>query len=166
MTSDKQCGKEDQTLPLPEATKTTQLPALVSPVETSSAVSSIAKTRTGSLRPSMAGTVKSILKVLVTGDEPDLDTIRALIIKSKAPKLNQDEIMAEAMSWSTAGKADPINVLLKDMELYVEHEKVHYGELSSAGLFLSQSSDVIRGIIGDQKRSSNTLQIADPVLCL
>jgi hypothetical protein len=51
------------------------------------------------------------------------------------------------------------------MELYVEHEKRHYGEVSSAGLFLNQSSDVIRGIINDQKRSSTRTQlmVVEPV---
>jgi hypothetical protein len=165
-TPDNLYGKVEQSLPLPETTKTAQLPSLVPTVAKSSgAVSSISKTRAGSLRPSTVGTVKSILKDLVTGDQPDLDTIRALIIKSKAPRLNQEEIMTEAMSWSAAGKADPINILLKDMELYAVHEKLHYGELSSAGVFLIQSSDVIRSFIDDQKRSSKTLQIADPVLC-
>jgi hypothetical protein len=165
-TPDNLYGKVEQTLPLPETTKTAQLPSLVPTVAKSSgAVSSISKTRAGSLRPSTVKTVKSILKALVTGDQPDLDTVRALIIKSKAPRLNEEEIMTEAMSWSAAGKADPINILLKDMELYAVHEKVHYGELSSAGVFLIQSSDVIRSFIDDQKRSSKTLQVADPVLC-
>jgi hypothetical protein len=165
-TPDNLYGKVEQTLPLSATTKTAQLPSLVPTVAKSSgAASSISKTRGGSLRPSTVGTVKSILEALVTGDQPDLDTVRALIIKSKAPRLNEEEIMTEAMSWSAAGKADPINILLKDMELYAVHEKVHYGELSSAGLFLIQSSDVIRSFIDDQKWRSKTLQIADPVLC-
>ena len=106
--------------------------------------------KAASFRLKLASTVKQVLKALIASDEPDIDAARTLIVQSS------NNVTTESTSWPSAGRADPINVLLKDIELYIEHDKAQHGKLSSTGEFLNKSSGVIKSIVGNESESSKS----------